>query len=192
MKRTARLLSDVFNHCVSSVSDICRKDGLNDALTFVKLDFSHVDSTMTAIACSGICLKVEVVHDVQVSSDFSAYVLPSTRLPRKNIANIEFSDLSDELIIRCKNTIIGCIQPKLNKPFIDPSEYKESSDLTLSCKLNIDELIKMLRSIKRSNRKNHKNFVTIDFPKSVGPIHFRYSDESFGIMMPMRPYEIFD
>ena len=177
----AEINSNDFNRAIAATKAFVAADSARKFRNYIRLEFSAVDSCMTAMAVDGYRMSVE--HAVcECDEDFVTYIHSSIKLPCKTNAHIEVTE--DETLIRCGDFIFGC--PRLKGE--DTFDWKGvlPGEPTFRIGFNGNYLLSVLQAAKASCGGSLRGPVILEFRSPIEPVILRTNKEDIKMVLPVR------
>lgn len=185
---TARIETNDFNRLINASKGFCAPPSsvINSTYNFTRyimLQFDAENNVVTAVALDGVRLSVEHAVISNCETSFSAYINPSIKLPRNEIATIVLND--NELTIRCNEVICGIMQPNFKEKF-NYRKILPENEPVYRIGFNADYLLKALQAAKASVNGAFKSPVILEFRTPSTPIVLRTNNEDIKLVCPVR------
>lgn len=188
---TAIMDGDNFNRLVAATEKFCSKgDNNRPIMQMVRIDFKASTQEACAVALDGYRLSQEHSICLSADGDFSIFISPRTRVPKKYLVQITLN--GDEVLIRSDSgSIIGFKQPDaskwVNTDTILADAQAKQPQYTIG--FNPNYLLDALYSARASNAGIFRSVVKMEVRDPIAPIIMRTNDnKDIKLVLPVRIY----
>lgn len=180
---SATMTTDCFNKLISCTKNFLKPNSTSTIRGYIRLEFSHKFSRVTAIAIDGYRLSVEHCAVLEVDNDFVAYIKPNVKLQNGKVASIEMVDEEKLCKISCGGFHFGFDQP--DGDYMNWASVIPNQKPTLRIAFNGSYLEQALSAAKTSAGGFSKP-VVLEFTDALSPVLFRTGSDDVKMVLPVR------
>ena len=156
---------------------------------YIQFRFDAEHKEVTAAACDGFRLSVEKAAALEIEEDFTVYIRPCYRFPRKTYVLISLEN--EEAIIRCNGNITGCAQIKGD--FLNYENFCKARQVSLRIAFNPNLLMDAVKAAKASLGPASKNPIMLEFTTPKEPAYIiTKNGNGFRMVLPVRILEDYE